>query len=64
MGDKAKRLHKVRVRLVAETEVEIDVWASDDEEPTDLTKEEQEDALRKAFDASPEWEIDKKWEVK
>ena len=55
--DETKKLHKVRVRLVAETEVEIEVWCSDDEEPCDLTDEEKAEAISKGG-AFPRWEVE------
>ncbi len=52
--------HKVKVTLKAETEVFIDVEVSDaepDGDPTDLTEEEKEDAIAKAFQFA-DWEIE------
>jgi hypothetical protein len=48
---------RVRVTLVAETTVEMEVEVEEGEDPTHLSPEEEEAAIAKA-DGWPEWEID------
>lgn len=50
--------HRVKVTLRAECEVYVDVEAAEDEEPTHLTKEEQEAAIAQG-DSWPQWEIER-----
>lgn len=49
---------KVSVTLVAETQVEIEVEHGEDEDPTDLTKEDRQRAYRDA-DPLPTWNVDR-----
>lgn len=53
----AKRKHRVRVVLTAETEVEIEVEVEEGEDPTDLTPQEQQQAIS-AVVAEPDWQVD------
>lgn len=53
---------KVTVRLVAECEVEIEVDYEEDQDPTDLTREEERKALGLA-DRHPSWRVEKVWET-
>lgn len=54
--------HKVRVTLVAECEVEIEVTAAEDEDPADLTPEEERRAIGLA-DFRPRWSVERTKEV-
>lgn len=56
MKDTTKKPYTVKVTLVAETEVEITVWATDDEDPADLTPDERQKAVSLAAITS-DWEI-------
>lgn len=52
--------HRVKVTLNAETEVFLEVDVSDaepDGDPTDLTDEEREEAIAKAFQFA-DWEVE------
>lgn len=55
-GAKGKT-YTVRVRLIAECEVTIQVDAADDEDPCDLTKAEEREAIA-AGESFPQWEVD------
>lgn len=50
--------HKVRVTLVAECEVEIEVEAAADEDPADLTPQEEREAILLA-DFRPRWSVER-----
>jgi hypothetical protein len=50
--------HKVCVTLIAECEVEIEVECGEDEDPTDLSKEERARAIELAEDRLPRWTVD------
>lgn len=49
---------KVRVKLVAETKVEIDVEHQEDEDPTDITREDKQRAIRLTQGVWAHWDVD------
>jgi hypothetical protein len=54
--------HRVRVMLVAECDVEIEVECDEGLEPTDLTKDEERRAIDNA-EPLPRWRVDRTEEV-
>lgn len=52
-----KKPYWVEVRLKAKTKVRIQVWCTDDEEPSDLTPAEKTEALNEASGFA-DWEIE------
>lgn len=48
---------RVMVLMRAEREVEIEVEHGEDEDPTDLTREDQQNAKSLADSVIPEWEV-------
>lgn len=53
----AKRKHEVEVTLRAETTVRIAVWAEEDEDPSDLTPDEERAAINLA-EFRARWEVE------
>lgn len=53
----------VRVKLIAETEVEIEVEYNEGEDPADLTSEDERNARTAANFKDIEWQIDDAEEV-
>lgn len=60
--NKTPKPHRVKVKLVAECEVEMTVYAEDGDDPADLTAEEEREA-EGLGDSFPTWRVESVEEV-